>query len=100
MPDKITEKAEKELAVEKAQQDLDAVEYVPPDLLPTKEPEIATKRAGIKQKQIDHANGLDYIKTRAQYVAIVQPLKNELATLLSENEVINEENQKRTEKAY
>ena len=97
--DKITERAEKELAVDKAQQDLDTVVYVPPTLLPTKDGEIVAKLTEIKQKQIDHANGLAYIKTRTQYIAIVQPLKNELGTLISENESIIAENRTRTEVA-
>lgn len=99
MTDKITEKSEKELAVTKAQQDLDAVEYIPPSLLPTKETEIAAKQSEIKQKQEDHANGLSYIKTRTQYISIVQPLKNELYALYAENQTIISENRTRTETA-
>ena len=90
---------EKKVSVDKAQQDLDAVEYVPPVLLPTKDVEIATKRAEIEQAQIDHAAGESYILTRAQYIAIVQPLKNELYTLIAENETIATENRSRTEAA-
>lgn len=97
--DKITEKLEKELTVTKAQQDLNAIEYIPPVLLSTKEIEINAKRIEIKQKQTDHANGLSHIKTRTQYIAIVQPLKTELTTLISENKSIVAENRTRTETA-
>lgn len=99
MTDKITQKADIELAVKKAKRDLDCVEHIQPDLLQTKVIEIAAIRAAIKEKQVDHADGKSYIATREQYVAIVQPLKNELCGLIAENEARKIENNSKTQAA-
>lgn len=63
--------------LKKLQNDLSSIVYIPPVLTPTKESEIVSLITQIKANEI-HID-------RGSYVAIVQPLKDQLRVLVQQN---------------